>query len=533
MPTRPGAQLATRVMTVALARYWRSLSSRWFLFAKAGAPYRVTLRAREREPAREGQPGEGRRRPGGLGLEARARRRRARRDRDRDRGPRAATPLHEGTTAEVRSTSLAGVANRYIALTPGRSASAEIAERRRDPGRRTRPSEVDLDQLLNTLDPADPARPQDARARRRRTRSSGRGRQLGRAIDALNPALSQVDALERELLRDQGRFARFLVESARRGVARWRRASRSSSGSWRPGARRSEEIAARDDALDSLLRRLPGTLRTTNTTLVNLRAALARRASDGAARPAGRRSARRDARPASRRDPRCAPGGGAARAAPSTGPGAADLIGVLQRAARARARRGAGARVRPPRPSTTCCPIVTDAAPVRARRRGRSAERLRRRPPAATTTRTATTRGSRSSRTSYSLRTSASLLPVPPSQPGLTGYRRGVVGRCPGAATQPAPDRSNPWVVPGLRAGGLAVIRRLAVLGVVLLAAVAAAVLTGARGAGPSPYRVAADLRQRRLPRHGPGREDRRRGVGPGVGGPAHPTASARGSRWR
>jgi phospholipid/cholesterol/gamma-HCH transport system substrate-binding protein len=49
----------------------------------------------------------------------------------------------------------------------------------------------------------------------------------------------------------------------------------------------------------------------------------------------------------------------------------------------------------------------------------------------------------------YSLEGILSLLPVPPSTPGLTGYRRGVVARCPGAAAQPAPDRSNPWVVPG------------------------------------------------------------------------------------
>ena len=30
-------------------------------------------------------------------------------------------PLHVGTTAVIRATSLSGVANRYIALTPGRT----------------------------------------------------------------------------------------------------------------------------------------------------------------------------------------------------------------------------------------------------------------------------------------------------------------------------------------------------------------------------------------------------------------------------
>jgi phospholipid/cholesterol/gamma-HCH transport system substrate-binding protein len=49
----------------------------------------------------------------------------------------------------------------------------------------------------------------------------------------------------------------------------------------------------------------------------------------------------------------------------------------------------------------------------------------------------------------YSLTSSGSLLPVPSAPSGLAGYQHGVNARCPGAATQPAPDHSNPWVVPG------------------------------------------------------------------------------------
>jgi phospholipid/cholesterol/gamma-HCH transport system substrate-binding protein len=49
----------------------------------------------------------------------------------------------------------------------------------------------------------------------------------------------------------------------------------------------------------------------------------------------------------------------------------------------------------------------------------------------------------------YSLESIGSLLPVPASTPGLTGYQSGVTARCPGSAAQPAPDHSNPWVVPG------------------------------------------------------------------------------------
>jgi hypothetical protein len=30
--------------------------------------------------------------------------------------------------------------------------------------------------------------------------------------------------------------------------------------------------------------------------------------------------------------------------------------------------------------------------------------------------------------------------------PNLVGYRTGVDARCPGAAVEPAPDGSNPWI---------------------------------------------------------------------------------------
>jgi phospholipid/cholesterol/gamma-HCH transport system substrate-binding protein len=50
----------------------------------------------------------------------------------------------------------------------------------------------------------------------------------------------------------------------------------------------------------------------------------------------------------------------------------------------------------------------------------------------------------------YSLENILSLVPiVGPPRNGLLEYQRGITGRCPGAATQPAPDRSNPFVVPG------------------------------------------------------------------------------------
>ena len=55
-------------------------------------------------------------------------------------------PLHEGTTAIIRLTSLSGVANRYVALSPGPNNAPELQDgavhpaRQDDHGRRPRPA---------------------------------------------------------------------------------------------------------------------------------------------------------------------------------------------------------------------------------------------------------------------------------------------------------------------------------------------------------------------------------------------------------
>ncbi|MFY9488001.1 MAG: MlaD family protein [Solirubrobacterales bacterium] len=62
------------------------------------------------------------------------------------------TPLHRGTTATIRLTSLSGVANRYISLDPGPNNAPEIADEGIIEVDETNPP-VDLDQLLNAFTP--------------------------------------------------------------------------------------------------------------------------------------------------------------------------------------------------------------------------------------------------------------------------------------------------------------------------------------------------------------------------------------------
>src|SRR5207244_3464720 len=125
---------------------------------------------------------------------------------------RSLTPLHRGSKAIVRSTSLSGVANRYIALVPGPNNFAKIPNGGVIGAEDTRPA-VDLDEVLNTLDG-------EARASLRAAVNGLSGTFTGEegranaALHALNPALSQVSATSREILSDQPALERFIVESA-------------------------------------------------------------------------------------------------------------------------------------------------------------------------------------------------------------------------------------------------------------------------------------------------------------------------------
>ncbi len=62
------------------------------------------------------------------------------------------TPLHQGTTATIRLFSLSGVANRYVSLAPGPNSSPEISSNGVIKADNTEPP-VDLDQVLNSFNP--------------------------------------------------------------------------------------------------------------------------------------------------------------------------------------------------------------------------------------------------------------------------------------------------------------------------------------------------------------------------------------------
>src|SRR4051812_6464618 len=194
------------------------------------------------------------------------------------------TPLHAGTLAVIRSTSLAGIANRYVTLEPGPNNAAPIPDGGRIPAEDGTP-EVDLDAVLNTLGPT-------AQRDLHNLVRAGSGliskyseKQANDGLHALNPALAQSAATAREIARDEPALERFIVESADVvSTVASRRADLDQLVDNAAGALTA--LADRSDAIDRTLVKLPDTLRSANTTLVNARATI------GDLRPA-----LRDARP--------------------------------------------------------------------------------------------------------------------------------------------------------------------------------------------------------------------------------------------
>ena len=179
--------------------------------------------------------------------------------------------LHEGTTAIIRTTSLSGVANRYIAVTPGPDNSPALEDEEVITAERTT-SPVDLDQLFDLF------RPRERRALRNVIQGfaatyTGRGEAANETYKYLNPGLGSAQRLFAELTRDQQVFNDFLVDGSRvvNAIAQRRNdlSALTSNANEALGA-----IAQENEALDRTLVALPPTLRQANTTFVNLRAAL-------------------------------------------------------------------------------------------------------------------------------------------------------------------------------------------------------------------------------------------------------------------
>src|SRR4051812_1962060 len=180
-------------------------------------------------------------------------------------------PLHEGTTAVIRASSLSGIANRYVELHPGPNSAGKIDDGGEIDSDKTQ-APVDLDQLFNTLDPKTRKGLQNI-VQGSATQYEGKTAQAGQALRYFSPALSTTSRVARELLLDRQSFQRFVTESARvvSAVDERRGDLAALVGNTNTTAK---AIGDENVALAQSLALLPPTLRRANTTFVNLRATL-------------------------------------------------------------------------------------------------------------------------------------------------------------------------------------------------------------------------------------------------------------------
>lgn len=177
-------------------------------------------------------------------------------------------PLHQGTRAVIRATSLSGIANRYIALTPGPNNARPLDEGAQISAERST-APVDLDQLFNTLDPKARRSLQEL-VQGSAEQYRGKGRQANQSARYFNPAISTTRQLVNEVLTDQQAFTDFIVNSSQlvTAVAERRDDLAALVGNANATA---AAIGQENVALAQALDALPTTLRRANTTFVNLR----------------------------------------------------------------------------------------------------------------------------------------------------------------------------------------------------------------------------------------------------------------------
>jgi phospholipid/cholesterol/gamma-HCH transport system substrate-binding protein len=179
--------------------------------------------------------------------------------------------LHEGTTALIRATSLSGVANHYVAISPAPN-SNEPLDDGAELGLSSTSTPIDIDQFFNTF----PPRVQKGLSNFIKGNASiysGQGKNGNEAYKYFGTALNRAGAFAQELNADQRLLAQFIVSTSKLTTAVAGRGEQLSSAIGNANTA-FNAIASETEAFDATLRRLPPVMRQSNTTFVNLRAAL-------------------------------------------------------------------------------------------------------------------------------------------------------------------------------------------------------------------------------------------------------------------
>jgi phospholipid/cholesterol/gamma-HCH transport system substrate-binding protein len=179
--------------------------------------------------------------------------------------------LHEGSTAAVRATSLAGVANHYVSVSPGPNSNPALDDGA-VLGLDSTSAPIDLDQFLNAF-PRSVRRGLGQFFRGNAQQFADRGQEANETFKYFGPALNRTSAFVGELTADQRLLERFIVSSSKLTTAIAARGENLSS-AFSNANTAFNAIASQNEAFSQTLRLLPPVFRQSNTTFVNLRAAL-------------------------------------------------------------------------------------------------------------------------------------------------------------------------------------------------------------------------------------------------------------------
>jgi phospholipid/cholesterol/gamma-HCH transport system substrate-binding protein len=179
--------------------------------------------------------------------------------------------LHEGTTAIVRATSLSGVANHYVSVSPGPNSNPPL-EDGGTLGLADTTTPIDIDQLFNTF-PAPVRRGLSDFIKGNAGIYVDRGPEANQTFKYFAPGLNRARTFFGELNSDQRLFERFVVSSSKLVTTIASRGEELSSAIANANAAFGA-IASQNVAFSRTLHLLPPVFRQTNTTFVNLRAAL-------------------------------------------------------------------------------------------------------------------------------------------------------------------------------------------------------------------------------------------------------------------
>jgi phospholipid/cholesterol/gamma-HCH transport system substrate-binding protein len=180
----------------------------------------------------------------------------------------AYVPLHAGTRATVSAPGLAGVDNRFVAISPGPASAPALPSGSVLPSTATH-SLVNFDEVLNALDPATRTNLQLLIAHGAQLYAGSGAMYFNRMLAGLDPALKQVDLTTSELSYDRAALRSLVQTSATTATALASRAPDLTNAVTNT-ARTLGAIAVQRKALAGILAEAPGVLKEGEGTLQRL-----------------------------------------------------------------------------------------------------------------------------------------------------------------------------------------------------------------------------------------------------------------------